>query len=143
MATADKLNKLLQTKEAIRQAIAAKGQSVPTTTPFSGYPAKIQAIETSSSATVQISKNTALNGTVNIYYVQPSTGAVTTAAVSTAAISYTVPANSLLVITSSTASYLYHPGNSSYNNSQANSATTHYIAVKVSGTITVGPHPSM
>lgn len=43
---ADKLNKLLGTKEAIRQAIVGKGQTLPTTTPFSAYPAKISAIQT-------------------------------------------------------------------------------------------------
>lgn len=43
---AQKLQKLLEIKEAIRQAIIGKGQSVASTLPFSGYPAKIAAIQT-------------------------------------------------------------------------------------------------
>lgn len=42
--TADKLNKLMQTKTAIKTAIEAKGQTVGDI-PFSQYPAKINAIE--------------------------------------------------------------------------------------------------
>lgn len=42
--TADKLNKLVQTKAAIKTAIEAKGQTVGDI-PFSQYPAKINAIE--------------------------------------------------------------------------------------------------
>jgi len=43
---ADKLNKLIETKAAIKAAIVAKGQSVPDSTKFADYPAKIQAIQT-------------------------------------------------------------------------------------------------
>lgn len=43
---ADKLNLLLNTKEAIRQAIIGKGQAVAGEDPFSSYPAKITAIQT-------------------------------------------------------------------------------------------------
>ena len=39
-----KLDKLLATKEAIRQAIIAKGQALPESAAFSAYPAKITAI---------------------------------------------------------------------------------------------------
>lgn len=42
----DKLNLLLNTKEAIREAIIGKGQAVPATAPFSSYPEKIAAIQT-------------------------------------------------------------------------------------------------
>ncbi len=48
----DKLNKLSQTKENIRKAIVAKDVSVPATTPFSEYPAKIASIGTGISAEV-------------------------------------------------------------------------------------------
>lgn len=41
-----KLNKVKETKEAIRQAIAGKGQSLAAGAPFSSYPAKIVAIQT-------------------------------------------------------------------------------------------------
>ena len=43
--TIDRLNKLIDTKESIRQAIINKGVSVPTSTPFADYPSKISAIE--------------------------------------------------------------------------------------------------
>ena len=43
---ADKLNKLIETKAAIRAAIIAKGQSISDSTKFSDYSAKIQAIQT-------------------------------------------------------------------------------------------------
>lgn len=42
----DKLNLLLNTKEAIREAIIGKGQAVADTAPFSSYPEKIAAIQT-------------------------------------------------------------------------------------------------
>ncbi len=42
----DKLNLLLNTKEAIREAIVGKGQAVADTDPFSSYPEKIAAIQT-------------------------------------------------------------------------------------------------
>ena len=45
MATADKLNKLLSTKAAIKQAIIDKGVEVSDDTIFADYPAKISAIE--------------------------------------------------------------------------------------------------
>lgn len=41
-----KLDKLLATKEAIRQAIVGKGQSLAASVPFSSYPEKISAIQT-------------------------------------------------------------------------------------------------
>lgn len=41
-----KLDRTLETKEAIRQAIAGKGQAVTDTDPFSSYPEKISAIQT-------------------------------------------------------------------------------------------------
>ena len=41
-----KLSKLKQTKEAIRQAIVGKGQTLADSAPFSSYPAKIEAIQT-------------------------------------------------------------------------------------------------
>lgn len=43
---ADKLELLLQTKNAIREAIIGKGQAVTATAPFSSYPGKIAAIQT-------------------------------------------------------------------------------------------------
>lgn len=43
---ADKLNLLLNTKAAIRQAIIGKGQAIADEDPFSSYPAKIAAIQT-------------------------------------------------------------------------------------------------
>ena len=45
MSTADKLNKLLETKQAIKQAIIDKGVDVSNDTVFAEYPAKINAIE--------------------------------------------------------------------------------------------------
>ena len=48
MSTADKLNKLIETKEAIRQSIIAKGTDVGTDVPFSQYPSKINEIQTGS-----------------------------------------------------------------------------------------------
>ena len=45
MSTADKLNKLLETKQAIKQAIIDKGVDVSDNTVFAEYPAKINAIE--------------------------------------------------------------------------------------------------
>ena len=45
MATADKLNKLLDTKAAIKQAIIDKGVEVSDDTVFADYPAKISSIE--------------------------------------------------------------------------------------------------
>lgn len=44
MATADKLNKVLQTKEEIRVALEAKGLEVATSTPFEEYSLKIAEI---------------------------------------------------------------------------------------------------
>ena len=49
MATADKLQKLLETKAAIRQAITNKGVEVPDDTVFADYPSKISAIESDGS----------------------------------------------------------------------------------------------
>ena len=46
MSTADKLNKLIETKEAIRQSIIAKGTDVGEDVPFSQYPSKIDEIQT-------------------------------------------------------------------------------------------------
>lgn len=43
---AEKLQKLVNTKEAIRQAIIGKGQNVATSDTFASYPAKIAAIQT-------------------------------------------------------------------------------------------------
>jgi surface protein len=43
--TADKLNKLLQTKQAIKQAIINKGVEVADDTVFADYPSKIESIE--------------------------------------------------------------------------------------------------
>lgn len=43
---AEKLQKLVNTKEAIRQAIIGKGQSVAASDTFASYPAKIEAIQT-------------------------------------------------------------------------------------------------
>lgn len=45
MATSDKLNKLLETKAAIRQAIIDKGVDVGDSDTFASYPAKIDSIE--------------------------------------------------------------------------------------------------
>ena len=45
MSTADKLNKLLETKQAIKQAIINKGVEVADDTKFADYPAKIDSIE--------------------------------------------------------------------------------------------------
>lgn len=44
--TTDKLNKLLETKEAIKTAIKAKNVSVSNSDPFSSYPSKIESIST-------------------------------------------------------------------------------------------------
>lgn len=55
---ADKLNKLIETKAAIKAAIIAKGQSVPDSTKFADYATKIRAIQTgidTSSATATAS----------------------------------------------------------------------------------------
>ena len=46
--TADKLNKLLETKQAIKQAIIGKGVEVADDTVFADYPAKIASIESGS-----------------------------------------------------------------------------------------------
>ena len=43
--TANKLQKILETKESIRQAIISKGVSVDTDTPFSSYASKIAEIQ--------------------------------------------------------------------------------------------------
>ena len=43
--TADKLNKIVETKEAIRQAISDKGVAINYNTPFADYPKKINIIE--------------------------------------------------------------------------------------------------
>ena len=48
MATSDKLNKLLETKAAIKQAIIDKGVDIEEGTKFADYPAKISAIQTGS-----------------------------------------------------------------------------------------------
>ena len=45
MSTADKLNKLLETKQAIKQAIIDKGVEVSDDTVFADYPSKIDSIE--------------------------------------------------------------------------------------------------
>ena len=45
MSTADKLNKLLETKQAIKQAIINKGVEVADDTKFADYPSKISSIE--------------------------------------------------------------------------------------------------
>jgi hypothetical protein len=41
----DKLNKSIETKEAIRQAIVDRGVDVPADTPFADYPEKINNIK--------------------------------------------------------------------------------------------------
>jgi hypothetical protein len=46
--TADKLNKILETKESIKQAIIAKGVDVGEDTKFADYPSRIAAIQTGS-----------------------------------------------------------------------------------------------
>ena len=46
MSLKSKLERLLATKNAIKTAIASKGQTIDDSTPFSGYAAKIEAIET-------------------------------------------------------------------------------------------------
>ena len=46
--TADKLNKILETKQAIRQAIITKGVDVGEDTKFADYPSRIAAIQTGS-----------------------------------------------------------------------------------------------
>ena len=48
MSTADKLNKLLETKQAIKQAIIDKGVEVADDTKFADYPSKISSIESGS-----------------------------------------------------------------------------------------------
>ena len=48
MGVVNKINKLLQTKAAIRQAIIGKGVEVPEDTVFADYPSKINAIESGS-----------------------------------------------------------------------------------------------
>ena len=48
MGVVNKINKLLQTKAAIRQAIIGKGVEVPEDTVFADYPSKISAIESGS-----------------------------------------------------------------------------------------------
>ena len=50
--TADKLNKLLNTKQEIKQAIVDKGVEVGDDTKFSDYPAKINAIQTGDTESV-------------------------------------------------------------------------------------------
>lgn len=58
----DKLAKLAQTKEAIRQAIINKGQDLPADTPFSQYPSKIAGISAG------ISTNDATASAADIYF---------------------------------------------------------------------------
>ena len=53
--SADKLNYLLATKEAIRQAIYQKGVDIPETTPFRQYAGKIAEIQTGSFETQTVS----------------------------------------------------------------------------------------
>lgn len=50
MATADKLNKLLETKQAIKQAIIDKGVAVADTDTFASYATKIREITTGSNS---------------------------------------------------------------------------------------------
>ena len=45
MSIVNKLNKLIETKEAIKQAIIEKGVSIDDNTVFSDYPAKISSIK--------------------------------------------------------------------------------------------------
>ena len=52
MGVVNKINKLLQTKTAIRQAIIGKGVEVPEDTVFADYPSKINAIESGGSGDV-------------------------------------------------------------------------------------------
>ena len=50
--TADKLNKILETKQAIKQAIIDKGGDIDDKTVFADYPSKINAIQTGDSESV-------------------------------------------------------------------------------------------
>ena len=67
--TADKLNKLLQTKQAIKQVIVDKGVDVGDDTKFSDYPAKINAIQTGDADSVwNIVTNNWTRGEYMFYY---------------------------------------------------------------------------
>ena len=73
--TVDKLNKLIDTKESIRQAIINKGVSVPTSTPFADYPEKISAIESGASddSFFNIRTNNGTNYGYLFYYCKATT----------------------------------------------------------------------
>lgn len=60
MATADKLNKLLETKQAIKQAIISKGGTVSDSDTFASYATKISELTTSGTTECSIIKQTNL-----------------------------------------------------------------------------------
>lgn len=62
--TADKLNKILQTKEAIRTAINNKGGTLTTTDTFASYPSAIDSLPSGGSNTLK----TLLDATKSCYY---------------------------------------------------------------------------
>lgn len=66
MATADKLNYLLETKEEIKNAIVAKGVSVSDADTFRSYANKIAAIQTGST-TVDSKEDALLTGNITEY----------------------------------------------------------------------------
>ena len=66
MATADKLNYLLETKEEIKAAIVAKGVSVSDTDTFRSYANKIAAIQTGS-VTIDSKEDALLTGNITEY----------------------------------------------------------------------------
>lgn len=66
--TADKLNKLLQTKQAIKQAIIDKGVDISDTDTFASYPEKIESIQVSDDADwLNIISNNGTNGDYLFY----------------------------------------------------------------------------
>lgn len=62
--TADKLDYLAATKEAIRLAIVEKGVSVPVNTPFRQYADKIKQIKAGGTASVEVDTRPAFNTSV-------------------------------------------------------------------------------
>ena len=69
MSTADKLNKLLETKQAIKQAIINKGVDVSDDTVFADYPGKIESIISEGSDPIyEYLWNTATENNTNYQY---------------------------------------------------------------------------